>query len=75
MFDMSLSVGDRVIVRNDIEIVQESEVRLWDKEAIVSKLDNFVFPVELIFKDPKIQEYHEELGSRRFDYFELCKIK
>jgi hypothetical protein len=68
-------IGDEVRVRRGIEIAQEGETGLWGKEATISNIDNFAFPVELTFKDPKVQEYHEGLGGRRFDYCELHKIQ
>lgn len=69
-----IEVGNKVKVRRNIEIVQEGETGLWGKEAEVIAVDDFCFPVELKFIDPKVQEHHENLGNRRFDFCELHKL-
>lgn len=56
------NIGDKVIVKNDIEIIQEGEEKFCGKVAHVELIDDFIFPVELRFIDPEIQKFYEEFG-------------
>ncbi|GMX64498.1 hypothetical protein Elgi_37670 [Paenibacillus elgii] len=72
---MDIKIGDKVQVKRKIEIAQEGETGLWGKKAEVVLIDEFCFPIELKFEDPKVQEHYESLGKRRFDAHELRKLR
>lgn len=69
-----LQVGDKVRVKDNIEIVHEDEKLLIDKEAVVTIYDDYVFPIEVKFVENETQQMYEWLSIRRFDEHELVKI-
>jgi hypothetical protein len=67
-------IGDSVVVRKDIEIVEEPDYYFIGKKAKISNIDSWLFPVEVEFEDKETQSIYEGLGKRRFDFCELVKV-
>lgn len=69
-----IKVGDSIIVNENLVLVKEGEEKFIGQKAKISIVDDFVFPVGLVFENEEIQRLYEDLGSRRFDFAELTKI-
>lgn len=68
-----MEIGDKVIVKGDIERIQDVDKLFIDKTATIKIMDDYVFPIELEFDDKDIQKIYKETGSRRFGENELIK--